>query len=155
MRRQTILAAASGLALVLGAGSALAQDPTPLAPGATVEGAIEDGDLTQAEDSWRYDDYAVTARAGQRFEAILRSGAFDTYLEVFPPDEAAEALATDDDGLGEGTDSRLRFTASEAGTYTLRARPLSGLEGGAYTLSLTERPPAPPSSPESGRARRV
>lgn len=150
MRRQTILAAASGLALVLGAGSALAQDPTTLAPGATVEGAIEDGDLTAVEDSYRYDDYAVTARAGQRFEAVLRSGEFDTYLEVFPPAEAADALAADDDGLGEGTDSRLRFTAPEAGTYILRARPLSGLEGGAYTLSLAERPPAPRAPRPSG-----
>jgi hypothetical protein len=150
MRRQTILAAASGLALVLAAGSALAQSAAPLAVGATVEGAIEDGDLTEAEDSWRYDDYAITARAGQRLEAVLRSGAFDTYLEVFPPDEAEEPLDTDDDGLGEGTDSRLRFTASEAGTYILRARPLSGLEGGAYTLSLTERPPAPRAPRPSG-----
>lgn len=150
MRRQTILAAASGLALVLGAGSALAQAASPLAPGATVEGAIEDGDLTAVEDSYRHDDYAVTARAGQRFEAVLRSGEFDTYLEVFPPAEAADALASDDDGLGEGTDSRLRFTAPEAGTYILRARPLSGLEGGAYTLSLTERPPAPRAPRPSG-----
>jgi hypothetical protein len=150
MRRQTILAAASSLALVLAAGSALAQSATPLAVGATVEGAVEDGDLTQVEESYRYDDYAVTARAGQRFEAILRSAAFDTYLEVFPSDEAADALASDDDGLGEGTDSRLRFTTPEAGTYILRVRPLSGLEGGAYTLGLTERPPAPRAPRPSG-----
>ena len=150
MRRHTILAAVSSLALVLAAGSALAQSAEPLAVGATVEGAIEDGDQTQAEDSYRYDDYAVTARAGQRFEAILRSGEFDAYLEVFPSDEAADALGSDDDGLDEGTDSRLRFTAPEAGTYILRARPLSGLDGGAYTLSLTERPPAPRAPRPSG-----
>ena len=112
MRRHTILAAASCLALVFAAGSAVAQSGEPLVVGATVEGAIEDGDLTQVEDSYRYDDYAVTARAGQRFEAILRSGEFDAFLEVFPPDEGADALGSDDDGLGEGTDSRLRFTAS-------------------------------------------
>lgn len=150
MRRHTILAAASALALVLAAGPVLAQSGQPLAVGATVEGAIEDGDLTQAEDSYRYDDYVVSARAGQRFEAILRSGAFDAYLEVFPADGTANALASDDDGLGEGADSRLRFTAPEAGAYILRARPLSGLEGGAYTLSLTERPPASPAPRPSG-----
>lgn len=150
MRRHTILAAASCLALLLAAGPALAQSGEPLAVGATVEGVIEDGDQTQAEDSYRYDDYAVTARAGQRFEAVLRSGAFDAFLEVFPADDTAEALASDDDGLGEGTDSRLRFTAPEAGTYILRARPLSGLEGGAYTLSLSERPPAPRAPRPSG-----
>ena len=150
MRRHTILAAASCLALALAAGPVLAQSGEPLAVGATVEGAIEEGDLTAAEDAYRYDDYAVTAQAGQRFEAILRSGEFDAWLEVFPAGETAEALASDDDGLGEGTDSRLRFTAPQAGTYILRARPLSGLEGGAYTLSLTERPPAPRAPRPSG-----
>ena len=150
MRRQTILAAASCLALVLAAGPVLAQSAEPLAVGATVEGAIEESDQTASEDSYRYDDYAVTARAGQRFEAVLRSGEFDAYLEVFPPNEAEDALASDDDGLGEGTDSRLRFTAPEAGTYVLRARPLSGLDGGAYTLRLTERPPAPRAPRPSG-----
>ena len=150
MRRQTILAAVSGLALVLAAGSALAQAVEPLAPGATVEGAIAEGDLTAPEDAYRYDDYAVTARAGQRLEAVLRSGEFDTYLEILPEDATGDALASDDDGLGEGTDSRLRFTAPAAGTYILRARPLSGLEGGAYTLSLTERPPAPRAPRPSG-----
>ncbi|HYC97894.1 PPC domain-containing protein [Brevundimonas sp.] len=149
MRRHTILAASS-LALVLAAGPALAQSAAPLAVGATVEGSIGEGDLTEAEDSWRYDDYAIRARAGQRLEAILRSGAFDAYLEVFPEDATAEALASDDDGLGEGTDSRLRFTAPTAGTYILRARPLSGLEGGAYTLSLAERPPPPRAPRPSG-----
>ena len=142
MRRQTILAAASSLALVLAAGSALAQSAEPLAVGATVEGTIGDGDLTAVEDSYRYDDYAVSARAGQRLEAVLRSGAFDAFLEVFPEDATADALGADDDGLGEGADSRLRFTAPADGTYILRARPLSGLEGGAYTLSLSERAPA-------------
>ncbi|MDY6924375.1 MAG: PPC domain-containing protein [Pseudomonadota bacterium] len=143
MRRQTILAAVSGLALVLAAGPALAQAAAPLAPGATVEGVIEEGDATAAEDAYRYDDHAITARAGQRLEAVLRSAAFDAYLELLPEDALGDAVASDDDGLGEGTDARLRFTVPTAGTYILRARPLSGLEGGAYSLSLTERPPAP------------
>ena len=142
MRRQTILAAASCLALVLAAGPALAQSADPLAVGATIEGQIGEDDPVLDEE-YRHDDYAIQARAGQRFEAVLRSGEFDAYLEVFAPGETGEPLAADDDGYGEGTDSRLRFTAPRAGAYTLRARPLSGLDGGAYTLSLSERPPAP------------
>ena len=142
MRRQTILAAASCLALVLAVGPALAQSAAPLAVGATVEGQISEDDPI-ADDAWRHDDYAIQARAGQRFEAVLRSSEFDAYLEVFAPGETNEPLAIDDDGYDEGTDSRLRFTAPDSGTYVLRARPLSGLDGGAYTLSLAERPPAP------------
>lgn len=142
MRRQTILAAVSCLALVLAAGPTLAQSGGPLSVGTTVEGRIGEDDPV-IDDAYRHDDYAIQARAGQRLEAVLRSGDFDAYLELFAPGEADQPLAADDDGYDEGTDSRLRFTTSESGTYVLRARPLSGLDGGAYTLSLSERPPAP------------
>lgn len=142
MRRQTILAAASCLALLAVAGPALAQSAEPLAPGADVQGAIEEGDPA-AGDGYRYDDYAIAARAGQRFEATLRSGEFDAYLEVFREGATNEPLAADDDGLGDGTDSRLRFSAGAAGTYILRARTLSEGEAGAYRLTLAERPAAP------------
>ena len=150
MRRQTILAAASSLALVLAAGPVLAQSAGPLRVGASVDGSIGDGDATAEDEAYRYDDYAVTVRAGERLEAVMRSAEFDTVLEMRVEDGTGEPLATDDDGLGEGTDSRLRFTAPAAGTYILRARNLSGLEGGAYTLSLSERPPAPRAPRPSG-----
>ena len=150
MRRQTILAAASSLALVLAAGPVLAQSAGPLRVGASVDGSIGDGDATAEDEAYRYDDFAVTVRAGERLEAVMRSAEFDTVLEMRVEDGTGEPLATDDDGLGEGTDSRLRFTAPAAGTYILRARNLSGLEGGAYTLSLSERPPAPRAPRPSG-----
>ncbi len=140
MRRKLILVAVSLLALSASA-PALAQRAETLSPGRTVEGAITDGDSTAAEDAYRYDDYLIRVRAGQRLEAVMRAQAFDAYLEVFRQGET-ESLASDDDGLGEGTDSRLRFSADRAGTYVLRARTLSGIHGGDYTLSLSQRPPA-------------
>ena len=140
MRRQTILAAVSLLALSIAA-PAMAQQADVIAPGQTIQGEIAEGDATAASDAYRYDDYLVRARAGQRFEAIMRAGEFDAFLEVFRQGEA-DALVADDDGLGEGTDSRLRFTADRDGTYVLRARNLSGLQGGAYALDLTQRPSA-------------
>lgn len=151
MRRYTILTAVSALALSIAA-AAVAQTPAPLAPGRSINGEIADGDETGPEDAFRYDSYAISARGGQRLEAVMRSAAFDTYLELYGPDGAAEPLFTDDDGLGEGTDSRLRFTAAQDGVYVLRARTLSGLQGGAYTLGLTERPQARP-APRPGRIR--
>lgn len=150
MRRSVITATVSALALAAGAslfgGHAMAQ--TPLQVGGSVTGKLDDADAVHGPDDsqYRFEDYRFTARAGQRLEAIMRSDAFDTYLEVFKAgDEDAEAgpLGSDDDGLADGTDSRLRFVAPGNGTYTLRARTLSGLEGGDYSLSLTERPPAP------------
>ncbi len=140
MRRKFILSAVSLLALSIAA-PALAQRAETLTPGRTVEGQIADGDVTAVDDAYRYDDYLVRARSGQRLEAVMRAADFDAYLEVFRQGDD-DALASDDDGLGEGTDSRLRFTTDEAGTYVLRARTLSGIEGGDYTLALSQRPPA-------------
>lgn len=148
MRRQSVLAAVSSLAIAaVLAGSAAAQEAQPLAVGADVHGEIAAGDPTAPNDAYRYDVWSIDARAGQRLEAVMRSEAFDAYLEVRAGGDTGEPLASDDDGLGEGTDSRLRFTATQDGTYVLRARTLSGVEGGAYTLSLTEREPAPPTPP--------
>ncbi|MFC7379917.1 PPC domain-containing protein [Brevundimonas sp. GCM10030266] len=147
MRRKTILAAVSSLAIAAAlAGPAFAQEPTPLAPGDQIEGEIAEGDATAPDDAYRYDSFAITAVAGQRFEVVMRSEAFDSYLQVQKQgeDENGEPLASDDDGLGEGLNSRLRFTAPTDGVYVVRARPISGLDGGAYSLSLTERGPAEP-----------
>lgn len=140
MRRKIILTAVSLLAMTVAA-PALAQRAETLSPGRTVEGQIADGDGTAADDAYRYDDYLIRVGADQRLEAVMRAADFDAYLEVFHQGDS-DPLASDDDGLGEGTDSRLRFTADRAGTYVLRARTLSGIEGGSYTLGLIQRPPA-------------
>lgn len=150
MRRQFFLAAVSLLALSGAAGAAFAQEAQPIQIGQGVEGEIATGDFTGPDDAYRYDAWTFEARAGQRLEAVMRSGAFDAFLEVRAGGDAGDALASDDDGLGEGTDSRLRFTAEQAGTYVLRARTLSGVTGGAYTLTLTERPPAAPTPAPTG-----
>ncbi len=152
MRRQTILAAVSALAL-FSAVPALAQstDAPPMAAlevGSEIQGALTADDGVGIEDDYRYDAYRFRATAGQRLEFTLRAEAFDAYLAVYE-DGLDEALATDDDGMGGGTDSRLRFTAEKDGEYLLHARTLSGLEGGDYTLTLTERPAAGP-VPEPG-----
>lgn len=142
MRRPTIFATAGVVALLLGPGQAMAQHATELRIGSEIKGTLDGTD--SSADDYRYEDHIVTARAGQRLEATLRSSDFDAYLAVYAEGETdGEPIATDDDGLGEGTDSRLRFTPEADGRHVLRARTLEGQEGGAFTLALTERPPAP------------
>ncbi|MBB5746230.1 PPC domain-containing protein [Brevundimonas variabilis] len=143
MHRPTIFATVSAFAILLGASPTLAQSVPDLRIGSEIKGVLDGADSASNED-YRFEDHLVTARAGQRLEATMRSTDFDTFLAIYR--EAGidgEPLASDDDGLGEGTDSRLRFTPQEDGRYVLRARTLSGLDGGAFTLSLVERPPAP------------
>lgn len=147
MRRFVFAATVSAVALMSGA--SLAQSAPQLRVGANVTGTLNDSDQTfgtEDDGQYRYEDYKISARRGQRLEAILRSDAFDAYLQVFAAGQEGpdgQSLAEDDDGLGEGTSARLRFVAPANGTYTLRARTLSGLEGGAFTLSLAQRPAAP------------
>lgn len=140
MRRSISIATVSVMALLVCAGPTLAQEAIRI--GAPVSGSLDDSDSTGPDGDYRYDDYRFTARAGQRLEATMRSDAFDTYLAVYEADAADDERYGDDDGFGDGTDSRLRFTAARDGDYLLRARTLSGLEGGAYALTLSERPAA-------------
>lgn len=152
MRRSYWLAAAGAVALSMAAGAAQAQSAGNIRIGAETRGTLAAGDAVADEDAYIYDDYRFTARAGQRLEAILRSEDFDAYLAIYADGAEGEPLASDDDGLGEGVNSRLRFTPEVGGTYVLRARTLGGVEGGAYTLSLRERP-RPPRAPRPGSIR--
>ncbi|MGH7026731.1 PPC domain-containing protein [Brevundimonas sp.] len=149
-----LFGAVSAVAL-LSSGSALAQSSEAGAAdiriGAEVRGRLEDGDArTRGDEAYRYDDYRVQLRAGQRLQAELRSSDFDPYLAIYAEGRASgEPLASDDDGAGSGTNARLRFTPESDGVYIVRARPFSGLETGAYTLALSER--VAPRQPRPGR----
>ena len=96
MRRIVFAATVSAVALL--AGSSLAQT-SQLAVGASVTGALNDSDPTRGSEDdgqYRYEDYKVSVRRGQRLEAVLRSEAFDAYLQVFAPGQDGddgEALA--------------------------------------------------------------
>lgn len=146
MRRLTFIATVSSIALLVSAGSALAQDPAPLSLDQDISGTLTDNDARVDDPDmgqYVYDLYSIDARAGQRLEITMRSDAFDSYLELMRSG-SDEVLASDDDGLGEGLHSRLRYTVPEGGSYILRARTLGGLEGGDYVLKVIDRGPAPP-----------
>ncbi|WGM31611.1 PPC domain-containing protein [Brevundimonas sp. NIBR11] len=144
MRRSAFIMTVSALAL-FASGSAMAQTTSALRVGQTVNGQLtaEDAKVDSEEmGQFVYDSYAIQTRAGQRLEVTLRSEAFDAYLEAYAGSDEGDAIASDDDGLGEGTNSRLRFV-STGGTYIIRARTLSGLEGGDYAIAVTDRGAAP------------
>nr|WP_312052693.1 PPC domain-containing protein [Brevundimonas diminuta] len=146
--RYSLLAAVSAVAL-LSTGAAWAQSAADARLGDDIRGRLEDGDArTRGSDGYRYDDYRVNLRAGQRLEAQMTSDDFDAYLEVYAEDSLRQSLASDDDSAGD-LNARLRFTAPEAGIYIVRARTFSGIETGDYQLSLKER--AAPRMPRPGR----
>ena len=146
--RYSLLAAVSAVAL-LSTGAAWAQSAADARLGDDIRGRLEDGDArTRGSDGYRYDDYRVNLRAGQRLEAQMTSDDFDAYLDVYAEGSLRQSLASDDDSAGD-LNARLRFTAPEAGVYIVRARTFSGIETGDYQLSLKER--AAPRMPRPGR----
>ena len=117
-------------------------EPTPLAFGQSVEGEISD-DSAQGGSGGRFDAYRFSGEEGQRVQVTMRSGDFDSYVEIGSAEGEFTSLAYDDDGLGEGLNSRLNFTIPETGEYIVRAQPLGGSSRGLYALELTDRGPAP------------
>ena len=113
-----------------------------LAFGETVQGDIEAADPLDGEGR-NYDAFVFTGAEGQRIQAIGRSGDFDVYLRIGSADGEFSELASDDDGLGQGTDSRLNFTLPSDGDYVVRLSPLGTDEDGLYSLELIDRGPKP------------
>jgi hypothetical protein len=115
----------------------------PIRIGETAAGELAQTDAVDDSDNSFYDTYLVHGSRGQRLRVEMRSGVFDTFLAIGRAEGAWEAIATDDDGLGEGTNSRLLVTLPEDGDYLIRANSVAQGAVGAYTLALTERAPNP------------
>jgi hypothetical protein len=116
--------------------------PTELAYGATIQGEIVDED-PRDEDNRGFDAFRFSGEQGNRVQVIMRSGDFDTYLQIGSPEGDFYAMASDDDGLGEGTDSRLNYILPSTGEFILRASPLYADADGLYSLELVDRGPQP------------
>lgn len=136
--RYSLFAAVSAAA-ILSTSAVWAQSATDARLGDDIRGRLEEGaSRSRGGDSYRYVDYRVNLRAGQRMEAEMTADNFDAYLEVYAEGSMRESLASDDDSAGD-LNARLRFTAPEAGVYIVRARNFSGMVTGDYHLKLTER----------------
>lgn len=122
--------------------------PRPVRIGETVTGALAETDAVLEEDDTFYDSYIIRGRAGQRLSIEMKSDSFDTYLSLGRMTGGEfVSKSTDDDGAGEGTDSRMRVTLDEEGEYVLRANSV-GTATGPYTLVVAERPANRPATPQ-------
>ena len=79
--------------------------------------------------------YTFSGQAGQVVLIELESNEFDTYLIV--QNDRGETLAQDDDGGAEGSNSALRFTLPETGTYRVVVTPFNEGYSGAYSLKVS------------------
>jgi len=112
--------------------------------GAVVVGGSAAGEVEAPSDR---DWFAVTLEAGRTYQLDLEgagSGALsDPYLHGLHGTDGALIAGTADDDGGEGSNSRVTFTATAAGTHYVSAG-ASGTGTGTYTLSVTDVTPPPP-----------
>ncbi|WP_409018495.1 PPC domain-containing protein [Brevundimonas vesicularis] len=124
----------------------LPEPPVPSAIdfGQTLEGELKSGQAVD-DDGLPYASYAFSGRKNQRVQVTVRSGDFDAMAQIgrMGDDDAFEVLASDDDGLRQGTDARLNLTLPEDGEYLARALSYEADSEGLYSIELTNRGPEP------------
>lgn len=133
---------AAGLMLVAGATTLEAQH-RPIRMGEMMAGSLTAQDPKILERG-PFHTYRLEAKAGDRFIITMNSGDVDAYLWVAKTvGGLTESVVSDDDGGGD-TNARLRFRASESGTYYVVAQSLASDGTGAYELKVEVAPPAAP-----------
>jgi hypothetical protein len=121
----------------------------PIRVGQSVSGSLAEGDPS-VFGRGRFRVYRFQGAQGQRVLATMQSGDFDTFLivgRVVGP--LMDELRSNDDA-GGGTDSRLRVTLPEDGTYYVVAQSYSEDGTGSFTVELQTAP-----EPTTGQPRRV
>ena len=117
---------------------------------ASLEMAVDDS----GNPTFFYRLYALPLNAGETVTVDLKAESFDPVLDAGIMSPLGFAVArTNDDSEGQGTNSRLILTPTEAGTIYIRARSLNAESLGEYTLMVRSgRPPAdeqPDEAPEA------
>ena len=118
------------------------------------EVAVEDRQAGAADRAGLVPDFAFDDVGNDHALEVEAVHCLDGGLHQAMADPGREAAVDDgsgkvddrgggDDGLGEGTDSRLSFTLPEDGGYVLRASPLGSDGEGLYALELIDRGPQP------------
>jgi hypothetical protein len=79
-----------------------------------------------------YDNFTFAAASGTTYTITLNSSAFDCYAYLL---NGSTVLAQDDDGNG-GTNSKITYTATTSGTFTIHCTSYSAGATGAYTVTL-------------------
>lgn len=148
---RTLRTAAAGLVLACAMAAPAHAQPRPAAfptlrVGQSVSGQIAQSDPALYERG-RFKVYQFQASPGRRYVVTMQSDDFDAFLTLARTvGGITDHMMTDDDGAGEGTGSRLRFTVPSAGTYLVLAQSLAEDGTGAFTLRLdtaTIRQPRP------------
>lgn len=101
-------------------------------PGVSITGNIAATDCNFG--GFYTDEYLVVLDAGQTLTVTMRSGAVDSWLELYDSD--GNRVDQDDDS-GGGNDAMMVFTSPSLDAYAIDASTFGTGATGAYTLAIT------------------
>jgi len=101
-------------------------------PASSASGEITTDDCRMNDGSY-LDLIQFQGTAGQTVTIDMTSTAFDTYLYLL---DSTPAVVASNDDFGGTTDSRITFTLTTSGTWTIGATSLQANQVGAYTLTI-------------------
>ena len=130
-------ASVAALAFTFAAAPASAQAPW------SASGELTDNDSV-GDEQHRYDDHTIQLEAGTRYRISVDSSAFDPVARLYRQGSTAPVAENDD---GDGLNSRINYTPTESGSYTLRVLAFAAEGRGAYTAGIAQLPPLPPGQP--------
>lgn len=107
-----------------------------LTRGQRINSQLDTGSLTLRDNSY-YELYRYDSPGNEAIELTMTSTEFDTYVMIGRMEGGTFVSLGSDDDSGDGTDSRLKLTLTEAGTYFIRANSDNAAETGSYTIRLT------------------
>jgi hypothetical protein len=100
----------------------------------TVAASLSASDCT-ASDRSQYHLWQFSGTAGDAVTIDMHSTAFDCYLMLLDP--TGVPLAENDDASSGVTDSRITYTLTSTGTWTIVTNSLAASQSGEYTISLS------------------
>lgn len=121
----------------------------PLALGPAAAGVLDDRDATAEETGTHYTIYELSADQGRTYRMTLTESGFDGRLAFgqLGPSGVWQEIAHSDSG-GQGEPEHLSVIPQQTGSYQVRVAAVGTVDGGSYTLQVTEAPP-PRTTPET------
>ncbi len=112
----------------------------PIEIGQTIQAELtaEDPEL---EDGGYFQEFVVTANAGDQLRITMRSGEFDSYLRWGTKSGSAFTEIASDDDSGGDLDSQISVRVETSGRYVIRISALESNSVGPYTLTLERGAP--------------
>jgi len=103
-------------------------------PSNTIAASITTSDCA-ASDASGYDLWQFSGQSGDTITIDMTSSSFDTYLVLLDPNDTP--VAENDDASSSTTNSRIGFTLTSTGAWTIVANALAANTSGDYTLSIS------------------